>query len=291
MKTVEVHEIKPEKFSPRVEVAACYVESDERLLLLLNAPGDAEAGSWGVPAGKLKPGETAWECAARELFEETGIAVDLSKIQSLGSLFIRKPDIDYVFHMFRIKVDTRQAVRLSSEHQSYRWVTAKEIVHLPLMAGGREAYERYRSLTKKREGASVNAYLILKQEGKVLLHLRQNTGYCDGLWSLVAGHVEEGESATEGMIREAYEEIGIRPSGLKVVHIMHRKTNRMNVDVFFECTSWDGRVENREPDKCGGLEFFSLNDLPLNIVDYNVLALNAIEQGCFYSEVGWDRKF
>lgn len=53
MQKVEVHETKPENFNPQVEVAACYLECDGKLLLLLNAFGDSEAGSWGVPAGKL----------------------------------------------------------------------------------------------------------------------------------------------------------------------------------------------------------------------------------------------
>ena len=65
--------------------------------------------------------------------------------------------------------------------------------------------------------------------------LRQNTGYLDNYWSFPAGHVETGESATEGMIREAREELGIilSPDNLQVVHVMHRKTNRLNVDIFF----------------------------------------------------------
>lgn len=122
-----------------------------------------------------------------------------------------------------------------------------------------------------------------------MLHLRRNTGYCDGMWSLIAGHVEDGESATEGMIREAYEEIGIQiePLQLKAVHVMHRKTNRLNVDVFFECASWEGSIINREPDKCERIAFFPLDALPLNVVDYNAMALKAILEGNLYSECGW----
>ena len=145
--------------------------------------------------------------------------------------------------------------------------------------------------TKKRTGASVNAYLILKQKGSILLQLRKNTGYCDGMWSLVAGHVEDGESATEGMIREAREEIGIDlcPAQIQVVHIMHRKTDRLNIDVFFDCQSWQGElpVQNHEPEKCEKLEFFPLSFLPSNMVDYNAKALRYILEGKFYSELGW----
>ena len=125
--------------------------------------------------------------------------------------------------------------------------------------------------------------LILKQGNEILLHLRKNTGYCDGMWSLVAGHVENGEPATAAIIRETYEEIGIKlsPDQIKVVHVMHRQTNRLNVDIFFECPSWEGIIKNCEPEKCDKLEFFSLENFPNNIVDYNVIALKAIQMANF----------
>ncbi len=93
------------------------------------------------------------------------------------------------------------------------------------------------------------------------------------------------------MIREAREEIGIQVQSvqLKVVHVMHRKTNRLNMDVFFECVSWAGDVVNREPNKCERLAFFSSDALPPNTVDYNVAALKAIIEGSFYSECGWQQ--
>jgi 8-oxo-dGTP diphosphatase len=97
------------------------------------------------------------------------------------------------------------------------------------------------------------------------------------------------ENQPQGMSREAYEEIGIQiePLKLKAVHVMHRKTNRLNVDIFFECASWEGSIINREPNKCERIAFFPLDVLPLNVVDYNVTALKAIREGNFYSECGW----
>ena len=147
----------------------------------------------------------------------------------------------------------------------------------------------FKAAVQERLTTSVNVYLILREKEKVLLLLRKNTGYLDEHWSLPAGHVELGESATQGMIREAEEELGIvvGPEDLKIVHIMHRKTNRMNVDIFFECYNWKGDVENREPEKCGGLEFFSLTSLPSPFVDYNMIVLKPTEEREFYSEWGF----
>lgn len=289
---LEVHEIAPSDFTPQVQVAACYLEINNKLLLLQRAQGKLEPGKWGVPAGKLENNETPENAAKRELLEETGIFLENpSRIQRLNSLYIRKPEVDYVYHVFKVQLDRIPEIHLSDEHQSYTWATSKDIETIALMDGAKEALQHYQAVVvKKRAGASVNAYLILKQGNKILLHLRKNTGYCDGMWSLVAGHVESGESATAAMIRETYEEIGITlsPDQIKVVHVMHRQTNRLNVDIFFDCPLWEGVIKNCEPEKCERLEFFSLENFPTNIVDYNAIALKAILNEEFYSEQGWD---
>ncbi|MBS0624800.1 MAG: NUDIX domain-containing protein [Verrucomicrobia bacterium] len=140
----------------------------------------------------------------------------------------------------------------------------------------------------KRTGTtSVNAYLILRKEDQILFLLRKNTGYFDGYYGLVSGHVEEGESGTVGMIREASEEAGIIPLELKPVYVLHRYSDRYNIDLFFECRRWEGEIQNKEPHKCEKLAFFSPDNLPDNTVDYVADALKAISQGKIYSESGW----
>lgn len=141
-------------------------------------------------------------------------------------------------------------------------------------------------ITKK--GTHVCAYLILRQADNVLLLLRKNTGYCDGQYGLVSGHVEDGESATAGMIREAKEEAGIEISQLRVVHVLHRYSNRQNVDIFFECTAWEGELKNQEPEKCASLEFFPLANLPENTIPYIARTIQAAANGIHYSEEGWN---
>jgi 8-oxo-dGTP diphosphatase len=139
----------------------------------------------------------------------------------------------------------------------------------------------------------VAAYLILKQKDQVCLLLRQNTGFCDGLYGLISGHVEDGESATTAMIREAEEEAGIKISltQLEVVHIIHRKTpERLAMDVFFECSSWMGSIQNREPHKCEKLEFFPILALPPTTIDYVAKVIQHVLDGQFYSEMGWSEK-
>ena len=42
--------------------------------------------------------------------------------------------------------------------------------------------------------------LILEKNGKILLIKRKNTGYMDGMYGFLAGHVEKGESLKQAMV-------------------------------------------------------------------------------------------
>lgn len=141
------------------------------------------------------------------------------------------------------------------------------------------------------ERFKINAavYLLLLKEGKVLLSRRFNTGYMDGGYSLPAGHLEEGETLTACMRREAEEEVGIQldTKNLKLVHVMHRKTNRFYIDCFFTVHSWVGEPRVCEPDKCDRVEWFELIHLPDNILPYVKLAIENSQKNILFSELGW----
>lgn len=148
----EIHEKEPEGFSPQVQVAACYIEIDSQLLLLQRASNKVEPGKWGVPGGKLEKGETPEQAAVRELSEETGISVESSsQVRYVGALYIRKPTVDYVYHLFKVQVEQMPAISLSNEHENYKWASLKDLEEMPLMTGGQEILDYYRkTLTNKR---------------------------------------------------------------------------------------------------------------------------------------------
>ncbi|WP_055045563.1 NUDIX hydrolase [Devosia sp. A16] len=56
---------------PVAAVLAVVIRSGEVLLVRRANPPDA--GLWGFPGGKIEPGETIHDAAARELLEETGV--------------------------------------------------------------------------------------------------------------------------------------------------------------------------------------------------------------------------
>ncbi len=137
------------------------------------------------------------------------------------------------------------------------------------------------------------SYLFLIRDNEILLLRRYNTGYEDGNYSVIAGHVDKGESFTEAIIREAKEEanITLKKDDLKVVHIMHRnsKTTKNNerVDTFFVAENWSGELKNVEPNKCDDLSWFEIDKLPQNIIPYIKQAIEESLDNNFYSEHGW----
>lgn len=137
--------------------------------------------------------------------------------------------------------------------------------------------------------AFVCVYLVLYKKDSVLLSLRDNTGFKDGYYGLVSGHVEEGESASTSLAREAFEEAGItiHPSDLHLLHILHNRSNRVNIDIFFGCSNWTGELENKEPEKCKELDYFPLKNLPENTIPYIRKVLERIDNRESYSEYGW----
>lgn len=137
---------------------------------------------------------------------------------------------------------------------------------------------------KARHTVIPAVYLALENtRSEVLLLKRQNTGYKDGFYSLIAGHVEVQERPSEAIVREAYEEAGIMPEGMVLRHISSRY-NTGRIDYFFHATSWRGRIINKEPDKCAALAFYPIDNLPLEIIPFVKEMLQAIKNAIPFSE-------
>jgi len=133
----------------------------------------------------------------------------------------------------------------------------------------------------------LSTYLLMVRDEKLLLIRRQNSGFADGLLSLPAGHIEAGESIKDAMIREANEETGaiINPEDLQFIHVVYHHGDCLYVDFYWLCTKWTGEIYNKEPEKCSGLDFHPLADLPGEEIAPNVLsALEIMSQGDVFSE-------
>lgn len=98
------------------------LERKGKFLLIKRAPGSTWPGLWEFPAGKIERGESADDAARREALEETGITV--ASLRFLGTS--EREKTVYLFH----SADFSGSVRLSAEHEAYKWLTRKEILEM-----------------------------------------------------------------------------------------------------------------------------------------------------------------
>lgn len=140
-----------------------------------------------------------------------------------------------------------------------------------------------------RANCLVAVHLFFMREGKLLMLRRFNTGWEDGRYSVVAGHVEAEETVTQAALREAAEEVGVSlaPDQVEVVHVMHRKSEDERIDFFLTVKSWQGAIRNQEPGKCDELQWYPLAALPANTIPYVRYAVECYQRGIRYSEFGW----
>ena len=139
-------------------------------------------------------------------------------------------------------------------------------------------------------GLIPDAHIFLMNDSDEILLLRRcNTGYEDGKYSVIAGHLDGCEEVRTAAIREAREEGGIeiRLSDIEVVGVMHKNVEEERVSFFLAASRWQGDVINMEPDRCDDLSWHSVHDLPPNMVPYVRQALENFLNGRFYSSWGW----
>ena len=133
------------------------------------------------------------------------------------------------------------------------------------------------------------AYVVLhRDDGRVLLQLRQNTGYLDQHWAVgAAGHVEAGESVYAAAVREAHEELGVvvDPADLVPLCAMHRTLPGVSdpaeqrVDLFFTTRRWSGEPSVQEPAKCSALAWHRPSSLPHPVVPHEEVLLGLLAAG------------
>jgi len=142
----------------------------------------------------------------------------------------------------------------------------------------------------ERKMFPVAIHLFLLDKDSILLLKRYNTGYEDGKYSVIAGHLDGNENVYDAMIREAKEEAGIDilKDDLKIIQVMHRiQPNDERIDYFFICKEWNGKIINKEPKKCSELKWYCINELPENTIEYIKFAIKNYLERMHFTLFGW----
>jgi len=125
---------RPKDFAPIFEVVSCFCEHDEDVLFLHRQHHKFHGNLWGVPAGKVDPGEQPIEAIIRELFEETSFVVESKDLTFEQTVYVRFPEFDMVYHMYTTVFSHKPPVTLNpEEHKDYRWMPPHAALDIPLI--------------------------------------------------------------------------------------------------------------------------------------------------------------
>jgi 8-oxo-dGTP diphosphatase len=136
---------------------------------------------------------------------------------------------------------------------------------------------------------------LLWSDERLLLMRRAGSGYRDGTLALPAGHLDGGEDAVAGLVRELAEEIGVAadPASCRLATVVHSAPEDADdeeyLNLFFTVGAWTGTPEICEPTKCTELVWADAAQLPPDTVDYLPTVLAGIAAGEPLLLANWPR--
>ncbi|MDQ1696000.1 MAG: 8-oxo-dGTP diphosphatase [Frankiaceae bacterium] len=112
-----------------VECAGAVVRDAEGRLLLVRRGHPPSEGLWSLPGGRIEPGESAAQAAAREAREETGLNVLVGKL--LGTVDLWG---NYRIHDFAATVVGGE-LRAGDDAAEVRWCSDEDVALMSLSPG------------------------------------------------------------------------------------------------------------------------------------------------------------
>lgn len=131
--------------------------------------------------------------------------------------------------------------------------------------------------------------LVVCKENKVLLMRRYNTGWNDGMYALMGGHVEDNENIFDAAIREAKEELGINVKIEDLTPLFSMQVNPDHVYFYFGCKKFENEPQIMEPNQCDDIQYFETTNLPNNLIEADKKALEEIfkNKTTTFTTFGW----
>lgn len=96
--------------------------NEEGRLLLIQRLREPEAGAWGLPGGKIDFGEAAMDTARREISEELGITIELTRLACIAETIDRGDGRHWVAPVFEARIVSGQpSIREPDKHGGWGW--------------------------------------------------------------------------------------------------------------------------------------------------------------------------
>jgi 8-oxo-dGTP pyrophosphatase MutT (NUDIX family) len=141
-----------------------------RVLTLRRAVGTRCTGAWEIVHGRIEAGERPAEAAQREVFEETGFAVDRLYNLAVNPFYIPVTDTVQLALVFAavVNADVQRddAVALSEEHDLARWRTADEAEQVLAWPREHEAVRHAMWLLRSGDAGAVEDVLRAAVSGR-----------------------------------------------------------------------------------------------------------------------------
>lgn len=112
----------------------CYIEKDDKYLMLhrVSKVNDENAGKWIGIGGKFEYGESPEECAAREVFEETGLTLNSLSYRGIVTFVSDEYGTEYM-HLFHS--DSFCGNIKECDEGELLWIDKKKLYELTLWEG------------------------------------------------------------------------------------------------------------------------------------------------------------
>jgi len=124
-----------------LSVKALIRDAQERYLVLRRSSRvKANAGRWDFPGGKVDPGERIDQGLLREVAEETGLTIALGGVVGAAQSELDTRIVAYLILEGQLESGE---VRLSEEHDAYRWVKKSEFSSVDMVPQFRAFIETF----------------------------------------------------------------------------------------------------------------------------------------------------
>lgn len=110
------------------------VTDDEGRLLLVRRGHAPFAGTWSLPSGRTAPGEDVRTAAAREVAEETGLAVEVGDLLGVVHRQDESGEFRYEIHDFACRVIGGR-LAAGDDADAVGWFHPHELATMPLAPG------------------------------------------------------------------------------------------------------------------------------------------------------------
>jgi len=231
---------------PRMQRLGAYaviVRDDEILLSRLSAKVTRRE-LWALPGGGVDHGEDPRDAVLREIHEETGLRAQVGETARVFSLHVadtwrhgRRVDAHSVRIVYEgwVPADAPapHVVEVDGSTAEAAWHPLAAVLDgtVPTVSLVTEALAAYGVSERQRTAA----YAYVVRDGAILLTQTSALAPDPGTWHLPGGGIDHGESPTETIRRELWEECGLEGSATGLLTVL---------DHHFTGTAPSGRAED-----------------------------------------------